>query len=573
MSARKPAVSDEATVKAEYIFLEAANAQTSDRYDDYYMLLRQAHRLAPDDPYITASLAELELALPSTDSIGREKAYAAIANRFRLEPTNQRYAMVYSNIAQQSRRIDDIVEIWHLQDSLQPDRSDPAYNLASALTTRFALKGDTADLYRSLDIYKRLEKGLGHTLPVSSRKINIYLALNDTAAVLSEIARLEKDAPRDIDTKLYSGTLYDHLGMPDSALVRFDRAAAIDPDNGSVYLTRASYFREQGDSARYDTEVFRALESPTLEFSGKFQLLSDYVAKLYQDSLQWPRIDRMFTVIQEQNPGEALLHEFLASYKSVTGKTAEAAEQLSYSIDLDPSEDRRWTDLVQLYFQLEDTTKARTTAEHAMAMFPENGYYPLALTSVMVMEGRDSDALEMIDTLDMRQYNNDRLSSAMLSTKGDLLWRMGKTAEASAAYREAILLNPENYMAMNNFAYFNATEGTELGAAQLYASIATTAEPDNITYLDTYAWVYFKKKDYANAKEIIDKAFKAGEGDESNGREAIEPSAEIYDHAGDIYFMNGEPKEAVEFWKKALELDPDNALIQKKVKHKTYFYE
>lgn len=37
--------------------------------------------------------------------------------------------------------------------------------------------------------------------------------------------------------------------------------------------------------------------------------------------------------------------------------------------------------------------------------------------------------------------------------------------------------------------------------------------------------------------------------------------------------MNGEPKEAVEFWKKALELDPDNALIQKKVKHKTYFYE
>ncbi len=206
-------------------------------------------------------------------------------------------------------------------------------------------------------------------------------------------------------------------------------------------------------------------------------------------------------------------------------------------------------------------------------MFPENGYYPLALTSVMVMEGRDSDALEMIDTLDMRQYNNDRLSSAMLSTKGDLLWRMGKTAEASAAYREAILLNPENYMAMNNFAYFNATEGTELGAAQLYASIATTAEPDNITYLDTYAWVYFKKKDYAKAKEIIDKAFKAGEGDESNGREAIEPSAEIYDHAGDIYFMNGEPKEAVEFWKKALELDPDNALIQKKVKHKTYFYE
>ena len=37
--------------------------------------------------------------------------------------------------------------------------------------------------------------------------------------------------------------------------------------------------------------------------------------------------------------------------------------------------------------------------------------------------------------------------------------------------------------------------------------------------------------------------------------------------------MNGEPKEAVKFWEKALELDPDNKLIQKKVRHKTYFYE
>lgn len=572
MSARKPAADQSSSLKAEYIFLEAANARANENIDDYYMLLRHANRLAPDDPYIRASLAEVELAVPGTDSIGLERAYDAIAERFRLEPTNQRYAAVFSNLAQQARRIDDIVDIWRMQDSLRPDRSDPAFNLAASLTARFGLNGDTADLDEALAIYSRLEKGLGHTLPVSGRKINIFLALKDTASVLSEISMLEHDAPRDIDTKLFAATLYDHLGMPDSAMSRFERAAAIDPDNGSVYLTRASFFREQGDSVRYDTEVFRALESPTLDFAPKFQLLTDYVVKLYQDSAQWPRIDRMFVVMQEQNPGEAMLHELLASYKSVTGKTAEAAEQLSYSIDLDPSESRRWSDLVQLYFSMNDTARAGSTAERAMALFPENGYFPLAISSVMAMEGRDTAALAMIDTLDLRSYGNDLVSSAILSTKGDILWRLGKAEEASAAYREAILLNPENYMAMNNFAYFNACEGTELGAAQLYASIATTAEPDNITYLDTYAWVYFKKKDYAKAKDIIDKAFKAAE-DDGSGKVAIEPSAEIYDHAGDIYFMNGEPKEAVKFWEKALELDPDNELIQRKVKHKTYFYE
>ena len=48
---------------------------------------------------------------------------------------------------------------------------------------------------------------------------------------------------------------------------------------------------------------------------------------------------------------------------------------------------------------------------------------------------------------------------------------------------------------------------------------------------------------------------------------------ELFHHAGDIYFMNKEYEGAIEFWKKALALDPDNELLKKKVKHKAYFYE
>lgn len=571
MSAGRPADDSTDALKAEYLFLEAVNAQNNDRYDDYYMLLRQAHRLAPDDPYISASLAEIEIVTPTTDSIGREKAYQAIARRFYTEPTNERYAAAYSTIAQQARRIDDIIAICRTQDSVSPDRNDPAFNLAAALTARFGMKGDTADLREALALYNRLEKGLGHTLPVSARKINIYLAMGDTADVMSEIVALEKDAPSDVETKLFAGGVYDHIGHPDSALIRYNRAEELQPDNGTVFLARASFFREQGDSARYDTEVFKALESPTLDFGSKFQLLTDYVTKLYQDSLQWPRIDRMFSVMQEQNPGEAMLHELLASYKSATGKNAEAAEQLSYSIDLDPSDPAKWSDLVQLYFNLNDTVKARSTAEKAMPMFPDEGYFPLALASALTMQGESDKALAILDTLDINRYHNDRVCSAILSTKGDLLWRQGRTADASSAYRQAIGLNPDNYMAMNNFAYFNACEGTELGAAELYAGIATGAEPDNPTYLDTYAWVLFKKGNYEKAKETIDKVLELSKTEGADPEvDTDEPSAEIYDHAGDIYYMSGLHDEAVDFWKKALALDPDNKLIKKKVKEKAY---
>ncbi len=37
--------------------------------------------------------------------------------------------------------------------------------------------------------------------------------------------------------------------------------------------------------------------------------------------------------------------------------------------------------------------------------------------------------------------------------------------------------------------------------------------------------------------------------------------------------MNRLPDRALEFWEKALELDPGNELLKRKVKNKTFFYE
>ena len=85
---------------------------------------------------------------------------------------------------------------------------------------------------------------------------------------------------------------------------------------------------------------------------------------------------------------------------------------------------------------------------------------------------------------------------------------------------------------------------------------------DDPTSLDTYAWVLFKRKDFEKAREIIDLAIELSE----------EPSSDLFDHAGDIYFMDGQPEKAVDFWKKALTLSPDDQLIKRKVKYKTFFY-
>ena len=109
-----------------------------------------------------------------------------------------------------------------------------------------------------------------------------------------------------------------------------------------------------------------------------------------------------------------------------------------------------------------------------------------------------------------------------------------------------------------------AEQGIDLDRAEKMSAITVRQNPDNDTALDTYAWIFFKKKDFAKAKEIIDRAL-AVEGDNRQ--------ADVLHHAGDIYYMNGDPEQALQLWEEALALDPDNALLAKKVKGKTHYYE
>ena len=92
--------------------------------------------------------------------------------------------------------------------------------------------------------------------------------------------------------------------------------------------------------------------------------------------------------------------------------------------------------------------------------------------------------------------------------------------------------------------------------------------PDNPVYLDTRAWLLFRKGEYQEAREMEERALELTSEDASG-----EEIYEYQSHLGDILFMLNEPQEALEQWKKALENKPDDELLKKKVRHRTFFYE
>ena len=85
-------------------------------------------------------------------------------------------------------------------------------------------------------------------------------------------------------------------------------------------------------------------------------------------------------------------------------------------------------------------------------------------------------------------------------------------------------------------------------------------EPDNATYLDTYAWVFFVQGNYSLAKIYIENALSK---DTTN-------SYELVDHYGDILFQMGQPDKALEQWKRAKELGKDTEVLNQKIAEKRY---
>jgi cytochrome c-type biogenesis protein CcmH/NrfG len=159
-------------------------------------------------------------------------------------------------------------------------------------------------------------------------------------------------------------------------------------------------------------------------------------------------------------------------------------------------------------------------------------------------------------------YDDLMAVSQYYMSLGDVYNTSDNNDLALAAYENSLRAFPENTMTMNNYAYLLSKMNRDLDKAESMIAKALEQEPENVSFLDTYAWVLFVKGDYEAALPYQIKAVELG---------ADDPSSEVWHHMGDIYFFNKKVDEAVDAWVKALELEPDNELLQRKVKQKTYF--
>lgn len=547
-------------LKADYIFMEALRQHAIDKEDAYYDLLSRAYQLDPSNSDVGFFLGYYTVMTSGDDSTMFKNGYDLMKRHFNEAPADFYSNFVYGSINDRLGSRDEALKVWTTLDSIYPHKMEISYKLAEAL----ASSGDSSKIARAIGVYDRIEKTQGKNIPLTTSKIRAFLSSQDTASIYKEVYSLLKSAPHSVENNVFAGNVFAMFSDNDSALTYFDKACDLDSTSGLAYYSRANFYKSIGDSVNYDKEVFRALSRESLELDAKLELLTGYIRELYDDPSQQGRIQELFATLLDQHPHEVDIHDLYCSYLIAIEDYAGAAEQLGYALDIDPSSEDRWRTLLSLYMQADDYAKSAEKGETALRYHPSSAMIHLMLgTDYNLMKEYDKALSNLNKSMELTDSVDYEAVSQIMSSMGDVYYAKGDRDSAFVYYDKAISIDSDNLLALNNCAYYLAVEGRDLDKAEEMSARTIKERPDDATSLDTYAWVMFRKKNYTEAMAYIDKAIANSE----------DPSEELYHHAGDIYFMNGEPQKALEFWEKALALDPDNELLQRKVKHKTYFYE
>jgi tetratricopeptide (TPR) repeat protein len=207
--------------------------------------------------------------------------------------------------------------------------------------------------------------------------------------------------------------------------------------------------------------------------------------------------------------------------------------------------------LVQFAISKQDMDELVRVCTPAVEYTPEvlEFYYYLGLAHHQ--KGETEAALEVFQkgVAQVNDQSNKALVSDLYAIMGDLYHIRKMQPQAYEAYDSALVYNADNIGALNNYAYYLSLEKAQLDRAEEMSYRTVKAEPNNGTYLDTYAWILFEKSKFTEAKIYIDQAL-------TNGGDT---SSVVVEHAGDIYYQNGDREQALAYWQQALKLYEDEA--------------
>ena len=541
-------LSYEASRRYNYFFLEAVRQQNAGHYDAAFDLINYCLQLNPNaaEAYFMRSGYYSELNLDSLN-------FADLVKAATLQPSNDTYQERLAEGYLNTGKYDKAIETYE--------------NLYSNNRSRSDVLGDLVQLYKQQKDYdgmlrtiRRIEQVEGESDQTAMMKMNVYELKGDEKNAYKTLKMLADTHPIDQNYTLMLGNwLMQHKGQKE-AYKLYTEALNADPSNVYAQSAMYDYYRAMSQDSLANGMMNRILLGKNTPQKSRIQFLRQAIMDSEERKDDSTEVVKLIDRVQQVVPTDTLVAQMRVAYYSMKKfPKPDVNKALSELLELQPDNAGTRMQLIQNEWDSGNWKKIDSLSTPGMLYNPDEMafYYFSGLSRWYEKDNRGAlDALQR-GTRAITDKSNRETVGVIYSILGEIYHNMGNKAQSFAAYDSCLQWKPDDVVTLNNYAYYLGEEGVSLKKAEEMSAKAVKAEPKNATYLDTYAWVLYKQKRYAEAKIYIDMALKFT-ADSTN-------DATLREHAGDIYVGLKNYTSAVEFYKQALQQGGDIKTLNRKI--------
>ncbi len=523
-------LSEARQLEFDYSYMEGVRCRITGNFQDALKWFDNCLKILPNSPAVKYEIAGL-LSIGNDFNNALDLAREAVAGN----SGNMWYKVLLANILQEKSMIEEACQVYAEIIDKYPEK-DEFYLLEAGLYA------SVEKWQKAVDVFDEYEEHYGITEPVSIEKFKLYTKLNDIKKASAELVKLVHKFP---DKSEYLGLLaelYFNYNQDKKGLQILDRLLKADPDNGFVHFYLADYYREKKIVGEAEKHIRRALLSDKIDNGFKIQYILKLILAPDTIGVTDVQIDSYVALLLEKYNEDLGVRALYSDLLKRDGKLDEAKKELEYILGHDRNNYLIWEELLLLYNEMQDFDSMYSRSLEAIRYFPEHPLPYLMAGVKLVMDSQIRSALPFFEEGVTLSDENPAMKAQFYANLGECYYQLDSIEKAFKMFDEALKINSNDVLVLNNYAYYLALRKENLSMAEQMITHAVKIEPDNVTFLDTYAWVLYVRENYSQAKFYM--------------KLAIEKSKEIsgvlYNHYGDILYKNGEKEEALNMWKKAL---------------------
>lgn len=502
------------------------------------------------DPQNDASMFELAKIDKQKDDY--TDAQALLEKVTKLKPNNEWYWVSLAEVYEKNNELAKLENVFNQLKRINPDKPDYYYDSANT----YFLEGKYDE---ALKVYDAVEKVTGPSEDLTINKNKVYLKQGKPELAAANLeARIAAD-PNQIRYYLLLVEIYGQVGNIDKAMKVLERAQKVAPNNGLIHLALAEMYRDKKDISGSFNELKMAFAIPDVDADQKIRIITGYFPKFPDPSAKASAME-LARIAVTASPNDAKLNAIYGDMLAQNEKfaKAKAAYQKSLSINNQVYEVRE--QLVRVELSTNDIDGVIRDGDDALAYFPNAAWMNYLVGVARVQKKEYTKAMSYLKNATALEFQDKQLLSLAFSAMGDDYHELKDNKSSDDAYEKALVYNPDNVYTLNNYAYYLSVRGEQLDKAAAMSKHSNDLQAHTASFEDTYAWILFKQKKYAEAKLWMLKA----QGDNK------EKSATQTEHFGDIVFFLGDVDTAVTNWKKAKEYGGTSPTLDRKINEKKY---